>query len=157
MPDVTEIWKALQAISTAPSRLVLLVGPPGSGKTSRLAALSAKYGYPRVAVNAALSEGLKPVSKRRRPTHVRTIISELIPESEEDVVLIDNMELIFLPELKQDPLQLLGDLARNRTLCVAWPGRLDTEESLVYAELGHPEYRRYRDHRTQCIMMPGTL
>lgn len=160
MPDRATgaaISAAIQSVRTGPNRLVLVVGPQGSGKTRHLMAVSRKQGYPRLALNATLGERLRSVPKRRRPTHVRACLSDLIVESGGDVVLIDNMELLFLPELDQDPLQLLKDLARNRTLCVAWPGRLDTDGSLIYAELGHAEYRRYRDHRTQCITMPGTL
>ena len=156
-PDVTEISETVLAIRDAPSRLVLLVGPPGSGKSRHLRALSAEKGYPRVKINAILSEELVRLPHRRRPLHVRQILSDLLEADEEDVVLVDNIEVLFLPELRQEPLQLLHELARNRTLCVAWPGKVDPDGSLVYAEVGHAEHRRYQDHRTECIMMPGTL
>lgn len=148
---------AIEAVQTATNRLVLLVGPPGSGKSRELNAVHQEVGYPLVHINAVLAEGLKPIQERRRPTHVRTIVADQVGSTNGSVVLIDNIELLFLPELEQDPLQLLKDLARNRVLCVAWPGRLEANESLAYAEVGHPEYRRYPEHRTLCVKMPGTL
>lgn len=42
-----------------------------------------------------------------------------------------------------DPLRALKLASRRRRLLVVWPGRLDDGGYLVYAEPGHPEYRRY--------------
>ncbi len=155
--DTAELSNAIESMRQAPNRLVLLVGPHGSGKTRHLKALAAEYGHPYIRINASLSEELKSIPRRRRPAGVRSIVSDTIAEADGRVVLVDNIELLFLPELSQNPIQLLNDLARNRTLCVAWPGRLDADGALTYAEPGHPEHKRYADHRVMCVPMPHTL
>ena len=55
---------------------------------------------------------------------------------------MDNLELLFSPDLAQDPLRLLQGLARNRTIVASWPGFMRGAQ-LIYAEPSHPEYRRY--------------
>lgn len=58
-------------------------------------------------------------------------------------LLVDHIELLFDPLLQIDPLRALKLASRRRRLLVVWPGRLDDGGALVYAEPGHPEYRRY--------------
>jgi hypothetical protein len=59
-----------------------------------------------------------------------------------DVILLDNVEVIFDVSLKQDPLRLLQGLSRNKTVVVAWSGSIQGKH-LVYGTPDHPEYRRY--------------
>jgi hypothetical protein len=56
--------------------------------------------------------------------------------------LLDNTEILFDISLKHDPLRLLQNLSRNRTLVVAWNGRA-IKDSLIYATPDHREYRKY--------------
>jgi hypothetical protein len=67
----------------------------------------------------------------------------MIRAEKSDVVLLDNIELLFAEELAQDPLRLLQSLSRNRAIVAAWPGGFDGA-CLTYAEHGHPEARRYQ-------------
>ena len=62
--------------------------------------------------------------------------------SEADVVLLDNIEVLFDVALKQDPLRLLQGLSRNKTVVAAWSGSVNADH-LIYSTPGHPEYRRY--------------
>jgi hypothetical protein len=58
--------------------------------------------------------------------------------------MLDNIEMLFHPDLHQDPLRLLQSLSRNRTIIAAWRGRC-SERALIYAAPEHPEYRRFDD------------
>ncbi len=58
-------------------------------------------------------------------------------------MVLDNLELLFDVELKQDPLRLLQHISRNRNVVAAWNGHVDGGK-LTYAEPGHPEYREYK-------------
>lgn len=64
-----------------------------------------------------------------------------------EVVLLDNVEILFDVDLNVDPLRCLQSLSRNRTIVVAWNGAVTTGEargaSLTYATADHREYRRY--------------
>jgi hypothetical protein len=58
------------------------------------------------------------------------------------VVLLDNIEILFDPSLKQDPLRLLQGLSRNKTIIAAWNGSF-VNGYITYAKPDHSEYRRY--------------
>ncbi len=73
------------------------------------------------------------------------LLEDILQKAEKDIVILDNLELLFDPVLKQDPLRLLQGLSRKRTIVAAWNG-ITKNDSLIYAEPGHPEYRRYPLH-----------
>jgi len=123
-------------------RLILVVGPPQSGKTSALREAAEDQGWPIVNLNLRLSERLLELTRRQRAISVSRLVDELIRSEGGDAVALDNIELLFDPGLAVDPLRLLQTLARDRTLVVAWPGSFDGT-SLTYAQPGHPESKRY--------------
>jgi hypothetical protein len=124
-------------------KLVLAVGPARSGKTPTLSKLAARHSWPRVNVNLRLSERLLELTHRQRATRVASILDAMIRAEESDVVLLDNIELLFAEELAQDPLRLLQSLSRNRTIVAAWPGSFNGTY-LTFAQPGHPEARRFQ-------------
>lgn len=123
-------------------RLILVVGPPRSGKTIALQELAADDGRPLLNVNLNLSRVLLELSHRQRAVQVPRRLADLADSASSDIVLLDNIELLFSTELAQDPIRLLQGLSRNRTIVATWPGAFDGTY-LTYAEPGHPEARRY--------------
>ena len=132
-------------------RLVIMAAPSGSGKTAVLQQVSRRVGGRCVNVNLELSRRLLDLTVRQRSLQVPRLLSAILDESESDVVLLDNIEMLFDPSLKQDPLQLLRGISRNVTIVVAWNGVAE-RGYLTYAVPGHPEYRRYpvRDFLLAC-------
>jgi len=63
-------------------------------------------------------------------------------EATGELVLLDNIEILFDVHLKQDPLRLLQGLSRNKTVAAAWNGSI-VDGHMTYAVPDHPEYRRY--------------
>ena len=137
-----ELVEQCETAATLYHRLVLLVGPACSGKTRLLQDTSKRKGWPLVNLNQRVSERLLELTQRQRTLRVPRIVGELMEATTADVVLVDNLELLFSPDLAQDPLRLLQGLARNRTIVASWPGFMRGAQ-LIYAEPGHPEYRRY--------------
>ncbi len=134
----------LNFIARAPARfyrLALLVGPLGSGKTPLIKKLAECLGSSIVNVNLQLSSELLAFSPRLRPFQVAPILADLV-ESSSEPTLLDNIEILFDPALKLDPLRLLENLSRNRTVIASWQGSM-IGGRLVYAEPDHPEYRSY--------------
>jgi predicted ATPase len=122
--------------------LVVLVGPAGSGKTAALRDVHERTAAPLVNVNLELSRRMLDLTERRRALRLPRLLAEIVGASAADVILLDNVEILFDVLLKQDPLRLLQGLSRNKTVVAAWSGTIDGEH-MVYATPDHPEYKRY--------------
>lgn len=125
-----------------------------SGKTQALWALSTKLGWPILNLNLALSERLLDLTVKQRALRVASAADDLLNERPATPILIDRIEMLFHPDLKQDPLRLFQGLSRNRILVVSWPGTY-LERVLTYAEPEHPEYRRYHAPEALIITTVG--
>jgi len=100
-------------------RLVLLVAPAGSGKTAALREVHGRTAAPLVNVNLELSRRMLDLTERQRALQLPRLLAEIVGASAADVVLLDNVEVLFDVSLKQDPLRLLQGLSRNRTVVAA--------------------------------------
>jgi len=123
-------------------RLIILVAPAGTGKTAALQDVHERTAVPLVNVNLELSRRMLDLSERQRALQLPSIMAEVVSVSAAEVVLLDNIEVLFDVSLKQDPLRLLQGLSRNKTVVAAWSGFIDGEH-MVYATPDHPEYKRY--------------
>jgi hypothetical protein len=149
-PLASQVQEVLPRTQDAYYKLVLAVGPARTGKTAMLTELAAHHSWPRLNVNLRLSERLLELTHRQRATRVASILDDMVRAEKSDVVLLDNIELLFAEELAQDPLRLLQTLSRNRAIIAAWPGGFDGA-CLTYSEPGHPEARRY--HTPQAVIV----
>ena len=149
----------IQAIEDAERqfhRLVLLVGPFGSGKTPILRQLARDKGYAYVNVNLTLSQRMLELTRLQRARQVASLVQDLVAAQDSGVILLDNSEMLFDPALQVDPLRLLQSVSRNRTVVVAWNGSY-RNETLTYAEPNHPEYREFKDLGAITVLMePAT-
>ena len=123
-------------------RLVLVVGVAGTGKTNALREAAARAAAPLVNVNLELSRHLLDLAERQRARRTQPLLESIVAASGSDIVLLDNTELLFDPALQQDPLRLLRDLSRHRTVAASWNGSFE-DGHVHYAKPGHPEYRCY--------------
>ena len=123
-------------------RLMLVIAPAGAGKTTALQDVRDRTGAPLANVNLELSRQMLDLTERQRALQLQRLLGDLVSKSEGEMVLLDNIEVIFDVGLKQDPLRLLQGLSRNKTVVAAWNGSI-VEDSLTYATPDHPEYRRY--------------
>jgi hypothetical protein len=148
-----------EAVSSAPamySRLILLVGPSGSGKTQGLQEISAEYGKKILNVNLEMSRALLELPIQRRESRAQRIFGDIIREFVGDeepqnvIILLDNLEILFDKDLKQDPLFLLQGISRNFTIIASWNGTW-ANQRLTFAISGHPEYRFYDKIDAQII------
>jgi predicted AAA+ superfamily ATPase len=126
-------------------RLVLVVGPSGSGKTPLLQEVSKQTRFRYINLNLELSRALLDLTERQRILRLPLLIEEIIGKTGDQVVLIDNIEILFEVSLKQDPLRLLQQISRNRTVVATWNGII-AGGYLTNAAPNHPEYRRYPAH-----------
>jgi hypothetical protein len=123
-------------------RLVLLVAPAGAGKTAALQDVQERTAAPLINVNLELSRRMLELTERQRALQLPRLLAEIVGASAAEVILLDNIEVLFDVTLMQDPLRLLQGLSRNKTVVAAWSGSIDGEH-MFYATPDHHEYRRY--------------
>ncbi|MER9421656.1 BREX-3 system P-loop-containing protein BrxF [Mesorhizobium sp. M0317] len=133
----------VEDVATLNSKLILLVGPPRSGKTKLLNALAERRQFGVVNVGAALGRLLLEVPGTRRHAEAGGIFKDVAAgHAVEGLVLLDNIELLFDRSLQLNPLDLLKRQAHVRRVVAVWPGELSGGR-LTYAAIGHPEYQDY--------------
>lgn len=124
------------------NRLVVFVAPSGSGKTKVLQDVHLLTHAPLINVNLELSRRMLELTERQRTLQLSRLLGDIVESSLSDVVLLDNIEILFDLSLKQDPLRLLLALSRKQTVVVSWSGYVEGKY-LTYALPEHPEYRKY--------------
>lgn len=148
------IDEQLPALVSRYFRLLLVVGPPRSGKTTALRRLAGERSWSLVNVNLRLSERLLEFTSRRHPHAVQRILDEVVGEQRDQTLLLDNTEMLFNPQLQLDPLRLLQLLSRNRSVVASWAGKHDGER-LTYAVPGHTEFRQYTEPDAVIVSTEG--
>jgi ABC-type uncharacterized transport system ATPase component len=141
-PLAEQIIRKVKQAAALYYRLMLVVAPAGAGKTTALKDVRDRTGAPLVNVNLELSRLMLELTERQRALQLPRLLQEIVSKGSGEMILFDNIEVIFDVGLKQDPLRLLQGLSRNKTVVAAWNGTI-VEDSLTYAVPDHPEYRRY--------------
>ena len=140
LPPEEEVIEKIRKAGSQYHRLVLVVGVAGTGKTAALMTVAGRIDAPLINVNLELSRQMLDLVGRQRPLQVRRLLDRIVAERRSDVVLLDNIEILFDAALRQHPLRLLQDLSRSRVVAAAWNGALEGGH-VRYAAPGHPEYR----------------
>lgn len=138
---IETVLTRIQEAAALYHRLVLVVGPGGSGKTAILQGLADRLDVPLLNANLELSQRLLELTAQERRLQLPAVLHDLVANAG-PVVLLDNTEVLFDPSLEHDPLRLLQKLSRNRTVVASWSGKSDGRY-LTYATPEHPEHRRY--------------
>jgi ABC-type uncharacterized transport system ATPase component len=139
----TTLEKAIHQAARQYFRLVVLAGVPGSGKTATLQSIAQKLGCQLVNVNLELSKRMLELTRTQRSRHVERLLKETIAAVSGDVVLLDNLEILFDTGLEVEPLRLLQLISRNRTIVASWNGSFQGG-TLTYAEPGHREFIQFK-------------
>ncbi len=141
-PLADAIIRRLEEAAEMYHRLILVVAPAGAGKTTALREVHATIAAPLFNVNLELSQRMLELTGRQRKLLMPQLLGEIVEQSKSEVVLLDNIELLFDVTFAQDPLRLLQGLSRNRTVVAAWNGSCE-EHHFTYAKPDHAEFRRY--------------
>lgn len=140
---IEQLEHAIQQAASQYFRLVVLAGTPGSGKTAALQSVAQKLGCQLVNVNLELSKKLLELTRTQRSRQIERLLKEVIAAVPGDVVLLDNLEILFDTGLEVEPLRLLQVTSRNRTIVASWNGSF-RDGTLTYAEPGHPEFLQFK-------------
>lgn len=140
---IEELDRLVEAVGARQRKLILIVGPKGSGKSRLLRALGERRRITPLLVGSTLGNQLLTVSQRQRPLQVSKMLGELATRhAMDDLLLMDNIELLFDRSLQLDPLAALKQHAHAQRVVAVWPMELHGGR-LAYAQMGHPEYQNY--------------
>ncbi|NCD42114.1 MAG: BREX-3 system P-loop-containing protein BrxF [Bacteroidia bacterium] len=134
-------------------RLVLVVGENKSGKSAVLRDVANKFNMPVTNVNLEISALLLDLTNKQRSLRLPGLLGEILNNAHPFVIL-DNIEILFDKDLKQDPLRILQGISRNHSVIASWGGYFSNGR-LQYAEPGHSEYRNYESVGALIVTMDG--
>lgn len=138
-----DLVRLVEDVAGLNSKLVLLIGPPRSGKSRLLEQLSMRRKVPVVRLGEALGRLLAPLPASQRHLMAPDLLSGLAGGAGgRDLLLLDNIEILFDRTLRLSPLDLMRRHSHGRRVVAAWPGEL-RDGRLVYAVPGHPEHQNY--------------
>ena len=142
-----QIKKSIRDANNLYQKLILLVGKSGSGKTKILQEISEDLAIPIINVNLEMSYRLLDLPVDKRASTLSRLFSQVINNSESEILLLDNIEILFDKSLQQNPLALLQTNSKNKAMIAAWNGQIERER-LIYAMPDHHEYRSYPIEKT---------
>jgi hypothetical protein len=99
-----------------------------------------RYQLPCISINKELSQYLISVSNKELSISSVEWLNERLDNIKSDFLLMKDIDLLFEPCLKLDPLTIFRRIRRKISLLVLWPGDYDNNR-LSY---GVPEHNHYR-------------
>jgi ATP-dependent helicase/nuclease subunit A len=93
-------------------------------------------------VNLALSKLLLELTQKQRSLKAERLLQGIIRNTNNEIIFLEHLEILFDTSLQLEPLRCLQKLARNCTIVAVWSGNIENNH-LIYAEREHPEYKSY--------------
>ncbi|GAB4280701.1 MAG: hypothetical protein Kow0056_15330 [Coriobacteriia bacterium] len=122
MPLVEDIIERIELAAQEYYRLILIVGPAGSGKTCALREVSVSLSAPLINLNLELSRRMLDLTERQRALQLPRLLGEIVGEATGELVLLDNIEILFDVHLKRILCVCFRDCPGTRR---SWPPGTD--------------------------------
>ena len=111
-----------------------------------------EYALPSVSLNKKISKLLIGNSATTFSRKIIDWLSRKIKEIDEDIILFTDIEILFQPSLKLNPLTIFNQISRNTSLLVMWPGEFKNN-TLSYASPEHAHYRTWANPGVEIIQV----
>ena len=102
--------------------------------------LQRQYQWPTIAMNDVLAPLLLDTSPAQRPRQTPRYLANIIRTHAPGPLLCTDIDVLFEPALRLDPLRLFLEVSRQTTLVIAWTGSYQ-ENKVRYAVPEHTHYR----------------
>lgn len=150
----TAVDRVLRRLDTGRPGLCIIAGGTRDERAAVVEMVANTVGRPVTLVSLELAKRLLDIPLPRRPLAAVKILADLVRSGDGGTSLLDDLEFSFAPSLRLDPLQALRGAARNREVVATWPGTV-RDRHLVYARVGHPEYRSYPIGEESLVNLQG--
>ena len=118
-------------------RLLLITGDPTNEKNTLIQCLGGSSQH--LHLGKALVGIVGNLSSIQRAGAVIDFFADL--QNQPEMLFLSDIEILFDKSLAVNPLTMLKNTARNRSMVVNWPGKIDFNNNLLtYATPGHSEY-----------------
>lgn len=139
-----KLVELLRGINSQYYRLIVLINN-NQNKNIIIKKLQQDFSIQVINVSNELSKHLLELSPKQRIVRVDEIFNKIIESyisSSSDIIILDNIEILFDVALHQNPLKLLENMARKVNIVAIWNGKY-IENKLYYGDMRHPESRSY--------------
>ena len=138
-----QLQQALDSTQSMRTRIVWVVGRPGTGKTALLKKLvQSRPECEYLNVNRALAESLAARPPASRPFEAAACLSAALPPRARGAWVADNTELTLSRALQLSAVDRFKAIGQAVPLVVAWCGEYHNDR-LIYGTPGHPGFREF--------------
>lgn len=135
--------------------MVVVAGTHGSGKTRLAKLLAAKGWGTYINLSLTLSRYVMTVNPRDPVRWTTEFMTGLRSDrGNEQPLILDNIEAVFQPELRLNPLSWFLQMAREVPLVVVWPGAVSQGE-FFYSTPNRPDYFHQREPSVIVVNITG--
>ncbi len=125
MSQVEDFVKEVESLQDAESKVLIVAGKPGSGKSKVLREAADIKGWDYVDCRLLITEGFLELLPAERQKKAPAIMRAILTGYNSDIILLDRVQTFFVPVLHIDVATLLKELGKDFTIVVAWPGYVD--------------------------------
>lgn len=127
------LTKEIEAAKNNDSRLILIIGKPGSGKSKLIHQYSDETGIPILDLDNIF---------KGKVTQIETVMKDFLTTYDNDVLLLDNKKILYTKNSKIDMLSFLKELTKNVIVVATWNGTIE-DNKLIHIRSKLPTNLEY--------------
>lgn len=128
-----QLKKEIEAAKNGESKLILIIGKPGSGKSKVIHEYSDETGVPILNLDQIFGTSCDDIE---------TVMNDFLKNYDKDVLLIDNKRVLYAKDSKIDMLSFLKKLTEKIIVVATWNGMIE-DSKLIHIRSKLPANLEY--------------